>query len=236
MDSGSELDRIAEHERFGEGMNGKLMEYRYGAIEPYLSGERCCELGCADGLMTGALVDDFDQVVAVDGSAEYCKLTRESVCADNLTVVHSLFNEYDPGETFDTVVACHILEHVDDPRALLTHIRALLADGGQLVIDVPNAGSLHRRVGAEMGLLDRIDELNERDQDIGHQRVYRRDEFHSELRTAGFDIDHSGGVFLKPLANGQMDNWFTEEMLDGFAAVGRDLPELAAEVYCVCSK
>jgi 2-polyprenyl-3-methyl-5-hydroxy-6-metoxy-1,4-benzoquinol methylase len=236
MDCKSDLDEIARHEKFGEGVNGKLMQYRYDSIRPYFSGERCLELGCADGLMTKALVSDFQEVVAVDGSQAYCDITQTSIDAENLSVVHSLFQDFDPDDVFDTIIACHILEHVDDPEGLLRHIKKFLSDDGRLIIDVPNANSVHRRVGVEMGLLDRTDELNQRDMDIGHERVYRRDEFHSEIKSVGFKIEHSGGVFLKPVSNSQMEKWFSEDMMDGFAAVGRDFPEIAAEVYCVCSK
>lgn len=39
---------------------------------------------------------------------------------------------------FDLVLAMHVLEHDDDPAALLARLIALLAPGGTLVIEVPN--------------------------------------------------------------------------------------------------
>lgn len=234
MTEESNLDDIAERESFGQGANGRLMQYRYEALEPYFRGDRCLEMGCADGLMTERLVDKFERVVAVDGSQTYCDETRGRIDSDALTVVRSMFDDFDADESFDTIVACHVLEHLAEPQPFLTHLRELLAEDGRLLVDVPNAGSLHRRVGVKMGLLDRIDELNERDEEIGHERVYRRDEFHAELRRAGFTVDATGGVFLKPLTNGQMEEWFDNEMLDAFAALGEEMSDYAAELYAVC--
>jgi len=41
-------------------------------------------------------------------------------------------------EKFDLVTAFHVLEHDDDPDALLDRIAALAAPGGRLVLEVPN--------------------------------------------------------------------------------------------------
>lgn len=229
------LDRIAEKESFDTGVNGQLMRYRFESLRPYFKGKACLELGCAGGGMTKYLPDHFDEIVAVDGSEEYCKQTRKRVDYEGLTVENELFTEFDPQESFDTILACHVLEHVDSPNDFLVHVHSLLDKGGVLLIDVPNANSLHRQVGVKMGLLDQVDQLNSRDRSIGHQRVYRTDEFHDELQSAGFSIITSGGVFLKPLTNSQMEMWFDEDMMDGFAMLGREYPHIAAEMYAVCS-
>lgn len=47
---------------------------------------------------------------------------------------------------FDCVIAMHVLEHDDDPRALLRRMIALLRPGGQLVIEVPNVSCFGARL------------------------------------------------------------------------------------------
>jgi hypothetical protein len=42
------------------------------------------------------------------------------------------------------------------------------------------------------------------------------------------------GVFFKPLSNEQIQYHWTEEMIQGFYAVGKDFPDQAAEMYAVC--
>ena len=43
-----------------------------------------------------------------------------------------------------------------------------------------------------------------------------------------------GGVFFKPLSNGQIQENWTEEMIQGFFELGKDFPEYAADIYAVC--
>jgi hypothetical protein len=43
-----------------------------------------------------------------------------------------------------------------------------------------------------------------------------------------------GGVFFKPLTNQQIQDHWTEEMIQGFYELGKDFPEYAAELYAVC--
>jgi len=45
-------------------------------------------------------------------------------------------------EAFDVVVINHVLEHVDEPRALMAEVHRILKNDGLLVIGVPNIGSI----------------------------------------------------------------------------------------------
>lgn len=54
----------------------------------------------------------------------------------------------DAGRTVDVVTLWHVLEHVEDPSALLDEIRALLVPDGRVVVEVPNRqGSESQRLG-----------------------------------------------------------------------------------------
>jgi len=52
------------------------------------------------------------------------------------------------GQRFDVVTFWHSLEHLPDPFTSLTQARGLLANGGVLLIEVPNAASIQARVFA----------------------------------------------------------------------------------------
>jgi len=58
------------------------------------------------------------------------------------------FPDAGPGE-FAVITMCDYIEHVRDPRHVLSLARTLLAPGGQLAITTPDAGSVsHRVLGA----------------------------------------------------------------------------------------
>jgi 2-polyprenyl-3-methyl-5-hydroxy-6-metoxy-1,4-benzoquinol methylase len=214
-----------------EGFNARLIDYRFDSLRPFVEGaERCLELGSADGRMTALLAEITSSLVAVDGSAAYVDAVRRRL--PEVTAVCALFEEFAPDEAPDVVVLAHVLEHVDDPAALLARVRSYLDPEGRIVITVPNAGSIHRHVGVAMGLLGDTTELNDADRRIGHRRVYTEATLIEDVVDAGFEPFHIGGVFLKTLSNAQIDEW-PGELQDAFYEVGRLFPRLCAELLVV---
>jgi len=227
-----ELDRyVANYTDF----NDWLISRRYELLKAHFAGSTCLELGPATGQGTAFLLDHFSSVVAVDGSQKVVDDLSQRFDGRSLAVVKSYFEDLDLGRTFDTVVLAHILEHVDDPQAVLAVARRHLAPGGVMIIDVPNGMSLHRQIGAEMGLLSAVTDLHEGDLSIGHRRVYTPDTFRSEVERGGLAIDHFGGVFIKVLSNAQTQATFSDDQLRALLTVGERYPEIAAEMYVVAT-
>lgn len=220
----------------GARFNAFLMLYCLDTLKDYFRGEFCLELGCAGGLWTKELVKHFKRVVAVDGDQEFVEKTRDRVESNNLEVIHSLFEEYNPNDKFDTIIMAHILEHVEDPILVLRRAEKWLGNGGVILISVPNANSIHRQAGVKMGLLNKTDQLNEVDRKIGHKRVYERKSLQEDIESAGLKNSKMGGVFLKSLTNAQIEEMFNEEMMNAFYELGKEYPEIAAEIYAVCVK
>ena len=115
----------------------------------------------------------------------------------------------------------HVLEHVQDPVDILRRAGRWLAPGGKILAAVPNALSLHRQAAVLMGLLPKVDALNEMDLRHGHRRVFDPDRFRDIFRQAGLGIEIFGGYWLKPLANSQLENQWTPPMIDAclYAAI-----------------
>lgn len=230
----SKLKEISNDVIYSAGFNGKLINYRALELSRHFKENTVLELGCADGLMTEMLLRHFNKVVAVDGAAKYCNEVKSKIRHKNLTVICSLFEDLKLDEKFDTIIIAHILEHVDDPVQLIKTAKEWLNDDGVILVDVPNANSLHRQAGVKMGLLNKCDELNDLDKKLGHRRVYTPDTLRKDIASAGLKIKEMGGVFLKPLTNSQVEKWWTEEMMDAFYELGKDYPEIAGEIYAVC--
>ncbi len=213
-----------------------LVKYAYNSFKPFFKGEKCLELGCGNGIMTEHLVKVFNRVVAVDGSQNICEVTRNRIKADNLKIICSLFENIEFSKEFDTVLMAHILEHVDQPIELLKKVGNWIKKDGVVLICVPNANSVHRQLGLKMGLISRLDELNETDIKLGHRRVYNWDLFKKHINASGLKIKQTGGIFFKPLSNSQMMEWFNEKLMDGFYELGKDYPDITVLIYAVCQR
>jgi 2-polyprenyl-3-methyl-5-hydroxy-6-metoxy-1,4-benzoquinol methylase len=130
----------------------------------------------------------------------------------------------------------HVLEHIADPIFILKKIFGWLKPGAVLLVSVPNAKSLHRLVAVQMGLLKSEYELNTRDVELGHYRVYDKPLLMEHAQKAGFKILESGGYFLKPVSNGQIESNWNQEMINGFYKVGKYFQENCAEIFVVCTR
>ena len=227
------VDNIAADSWYGKGVNADTVEYSVRVFSRFWCGQRCLELGPAEGLMTGVLAERFPRLTIVEGALDFCVDLRRRFPDAN--VVHSLFEEFETPDRFDTVVLGHVLEHVESPVDLLRHISQFLAPGGVFCSAVPNARSLHRQAAVIMGLLPTEHSLNEMDLHHGHRRVYNPESFRADFLTAGLKILHFGGYWIKPLSNAQLEANWTTEMIEAFFKLGERYPDIAAEIYVIAA-
>ncbi len=216
---------------YARGANAVMIRYCAALFARHFVGSSCLELGPAHGILTERLVESCDDVAVVDGSSQFCELLRKRFAT--IDVHHALFEDFVPERSYDTLVLGHVLEHVNDPVALLQRARTWINDGGVLLAAVPNANSLHRELAVELGMLATNDELNDTDRHHGHVRVYTPDRLRHDVESAGFTIDLLGGFWLKTLSNAQIEASSSPELLDACMVVGERHPEIAAETYVV---
>jgi 2-polyprenyl-3-methyl-5-hydroxy-6-metoxy-1,4-benzoquinol methylase len=228
------LDKIARTYDSKVDFDFHLIRWNYREIKPRMRGPAVLELGCASGVMTDWLSADFPILHVVDGSAQYIAEVSSRV-RPGVVFHHSLFEGFQSPRRFDDIVMARALEHLEEPVAVLRKIHDWLEAGGHLHIVVPNAQSLHRRIGVYMGMLDRPDALSERDHKYGHRRVYDADLLRQHLSEAGWQTEQIIGVFLKPLSNAQMLE-FQPDLLEALFEMGRELPHYCAELYAVARR
>ncbi len=232
MDEGQRLDENASwylHEQLD--FDKRLIGFRYRSIKPWFEGNTCLELGPAEGMMTRLLLADFPSLTVVDSASDLLDQIPDHAALEK---VNSLFEDYEPGWLFDTIILEHVLEHVESPGELLARVRKWCRSGGRIVVGVPNGHSFHRLAAVKMGLLASPTELNDRDQALGHRRVYTPESFRRECEESGLHVLHEGGVYFKPLANAQIQEHWNESMIEGFCLLGQDFPQNAAEIFSVC--
>jgi SAM-dependent methyltransferase len=111
-------------------------------------GRQVLDLGCRDGALTQAYAGG-NEIVGVDADrealAEAQKLGIDTRWAD--------LDDALPFEatTFDVVVAGELLEHLRDPRRVVSEVLRVLRPGGTFVGSVPNAYRLKNRLRFAVG-------------------------------------------------------------------------------------
>jgi 2-polyprenyl-3-methyl-5-hydroxy-6-metoxy-1,4-benzoquinol methylase len=236
MDSRSEIETLeAVAGRFDSAQDFDVHYQRFFGriVGERLRGKSCLELGCSSGVMSEVLVQYVAELDLVDGSATYLDRAKEKVKGDRVRFFESLFESFQPDRKYDAIVASHVLEHVDNPVAILQRMKGWIVPTGAIFAFVPNANSIHRQLGVAMGLAASVYELSERDHIVGHRRVYDPETLAKDIRAAGLEPGPLRGILVKPFHNALMES-LSAAMVDGFLELGRRIPEQASDIYYEC--
>jgi 2-polyprenyl-3-methyl-5-hydroxy-6-metoxy-1,4-benzoquinol methylase len=231
------LEEIAEvhiHKHPAHIVDNKVLAYDREKMTRHIKGPKVLELGCGDGDWIPHMINMFGHSYVVDASP---KLLSHVVKGNgsNVTAFNSLFEEFTPpdGLKFNTVIATHVLEHVDDPVRVIQRCREWLAPEGVVLIIVPNANSIHRQLAVMMDIQKTIYDFSPRDHEVGHQRVYDMAKMRNDISSAGFEIIFERGLSLKVLPNGMMTE-FPDPLLKALVDISDNMPsELMANIAFV---
>jgi glycosyltransferase involved in cell wall biosynthesis len=163
------LDALDQAPRFNEWM--------YDSIRPFL-GSRVAELGVGRGNMS-KFIRKHDHVLLTDYRLDYLtELQRRWVNQPGLQIGKldlTVREDYAQLRDFapDSVVFLNVLEHIEDDRAVLTHLFENVPAGCRLVILVPYNMKLY----------------SEFDKALGHFRRYSSGELEGKFRDAGLAVE-----------------------------------------------
>lgn len=225
------LNTIASQSLYAQDLYLFTLDHAFEILCRHLRPGRILEMGPAEGMMTDRLYRLGHPMTVVDGVSRFCEEIAKR--CPGVTVINSLFENYEPDGCFQTVVLGHVLEHVTDPVGLLSRVRGWLAPDGIIFAAVPNSRSLHRQAAVTMGLLPFEEALNELDLHHGHRRVYNPETLRRDFIEAGLKVRVFGGYFVKIASQRQLAQIATPAMLDAFCRVGERYPDIAAELYVV---
>lgn len=171
--------------------------------------------------------------VIVECSQEIIKeFTEKFPLPDKVEIHCDFFETFQYNELFDAIEGGFVLEHVDDPVVVLNNIKKILKKDGTIYLVVPNAKSLHRRIGFEAGILKDYYQLSEYDLNLGHKRYFDLDSFTALVEFCGLKIHHIEGVYLKPLTGQQMGSLnLPPDIITGLYKVGVDMPDICNSIY-----
>ena len=137
------------------------------------------DMACGEGYGTAALARRAARVTGVDANPEAYEHARLKYSAPGVRFVRDLIDRYH--DHCDAVVFLQTIEHVEDPEAVLAHLRRMLRPGGTAYVSTPNVLTL-------------APEGAERSDNPWHVREYRPEEF-QVLCERSFDEVELVGLF-----------------------------------------
>src|SRR5450631_2670376 len=155
----------------------EVNRWLFEKINGFLQGE-ILEIGSGIGNISGFLLSEQPSVYLSDLRQEYClRLENKFHGHPHLRGIYQLDlsltdfkSRYsDLLETFDTVIALNVIEHIKDDQTAIENAKTLLRIGGKLVVLVPAIPRLY----------------NTLDRHLGHFRRYTKTELRELIEKAG---------------------------------------------------
>ncbi|MGZ4788589.1 MAG: glycosyltransferase [Terriglobales bacterium] len=176
------IDDLYERDQYGTRLVSELEKARRfiawqgETIRPFV-GDRVLEIGAGVGSITNQFIPR-DLYVVTEQNPNYLTYLRSYAIGKPYLRVEELdpaqpgaFARYE--SQFDTVLLCDVLEHQPDPLATLRGVRRCLAEGGRVIVLVPQG---KRRFGTL-------------DEERGRRQRFERAELADLLQQAGFRVE-----------------------------------------------
>jgi 2-polyprenyl-6-hydroxyphenyl methylase/3-demethylubiquinone-9 3-methyltransferase len=161
-----------------------------GAVE----GSRVLDIGSGGGFLTAALSDAGYEVIGIDPEMAALSEATEHVTASFAVAVGERLPLIKA--SFDSVVCSEVLEHVDNPGAVLAEASRVLRPGGVLVFSLPNRTLLSRLVLVEFAQRNRFTRVLPQDLHDWDRFICSRD-LRNLARSRGLDVQEVQGVSIR---------------------------------------
>jgi SAM-dependent methyltransferase len=153
----------------------------YEWIAARVAGARVLDMACGEGYGAAVLAHEARSVVGVDANPEAYEHARLRYSGPGLSFERGLVETWGEAGAFDAITFLQTIEHVQDPVAVLTQFKDLLAGGGTAFVSTPNLLTL-APAGAE------------KSDNPWHVREYRAHEFR-ELCESVFESVEVFGLY-----------------------------------------
>lgn len=200
-------------------------KFIFDFVEKYTIGKKVLDVGCAQGWYIKYLKDLGFEVTASD--------IERAIAFDDVPFVQISGADLPfESNSFDTVLAINIIEHIEDEKKILSKLHRVTKK--RLLLSVPNSKD---------GLLQKYNLTFRHQTDKSHQREYSREGIRNKLEQADFEVKKiilDGPViptvfaeflpfdFLKTIGR-KIINWlFTAGILKN--------PGLQADIFVVADK
>ena len=215
--------------------------YMIRSFRPFLKAGSVLELGSFKGDFTRRLQHYFQDITCVEAADEAIAVARKAL-GQGVQFHNALFEQVVLPRRYDHIVMTHVLEHLDDPVAVLQRVnREWLAPQGRFFLVCPNANAPSRQIAVKMGLISHNAAVTAAEAQHGHRCTYSIDTLERDVVAAGLKVVHRSGIFFKALANFQWDRLLQTDIvsqayLDGCYQLGQQYPDLCASIFLVCER
>lgn len=240
-DYNREIKDTSSHE-YAYGFDFDVMHpFMIKTFLPFFSQGNVLELGSFKGDFTKRLVPHFKDITCVEASSEAIIIAKQDL-SDKVKFVNSTFETVTLLDKYNNIIITHVLEHLDDPVAILKRINdEWLSDMGRLFLVCPNANAPSRQIAVKMGLISHNSAVTSAEAEHGHKITYTLDTLEREAKASGLKVVYRSGIFFKALANFQWDKLLktdiiSPEYLEGCYQLGQQYPDLCSSIFLMCEK
>ncbi len=155
----NEFDAIGEETLEAMGRASNFNRWMYETIKPHCKG-KILEIGSGAGNISGFFLDDNFNIMLTDIRENYCNKLRTKFNHNPFLLGIEKMNLTDPDfdarhktlfDSFDTVFALNVVEHIENDSLAVENSRKLLKKGGHLIILVPSYSFLYNRFDHSLG-------------------------------------------------------------------------------------
>ena len=125
---------------------GRIAIERFWQIREHLPRTRIIlDVGSGGGEFCYLLKKAGLDITGVEPNVGYANFSRREY---GLNVINGFINDINlPRQGFDLITIWHVLEHTENPGAILSQLQTALADDGTLVVEVPNVEAICQSPG-----------------------------------------------------------------------------------------
>lgn len=130
----------------------KLIEKEFGDTAHF---GRVLEIGAGTGEHVGSVRHRFDEYTLTDLDAKTLDVARKKLTSHRGGTLRFQVQEGSelayPDDTFDRLIATHVLEHIYQPHLVLKEWRRVIKNGGVLSVLIPTDPGMAWRLGRHLG-------------------------------------------------------------------------------------
>lgn len=198
------------------------------------------ELGC--GISPASdWIPAFKSLTVLEPGAEFYEIAKSKT--QDLPNVQILMttSEQNPvliAAPFDVILINSLLHELAEPKKLLNSLHGYCHSSTRILINVPNAHSLHRLLAVHMGIQKSPEVLSEFNLKFQQSRVFTIETLTELISQCEYKIIHTETSFLKPFTHTQMQEMLDKEyihskIIEGLYSMSNQMPEQGSEIFMI---